>query len=619
MTPEETAKPKRIRKPKEAVKHLCHVHIECDVNDRKDINKSVCRDLETIEHTDGKHYCLLHLPTKEKDIEKFKQVFEERLHEHDDTIVKIEAKFPDDKDKQYEAIMEQKIDYDFRYVCFPSKVDLIEHNFKALADFSSATFSGNADFSSTTFGGFTNFSSAIFSSSTTFWGAVFKSEADFNMTMFTGEAQFYGVTFTSDADYSLATFAFDSGFIKTIFLASADFSGTIFTRETYFLDSNFTSSADFSSATFSNDADFNSVKFFSNANFSSATFNGNADFSSAIFNGEVEFNKTKFGQSGETKFFKAKFEKDTIFEETEFNNPVSFNSAVFGKESDIIFRDAFFAQYASFRYSTSEGYLRFINLRQSEENRFNFEEASFEKASRISFHTLRLRPNWFINIDSRKFVFTNIDWENIEIKNGIKNIKAEIKQLETRKTPEPARLLEISCGQLAVNAEQNNRYEEASRLRYMAMETKRLDESITTRFVFWLYKWTSCYGESWSWALGILVCILLVFAFLFTTRLASFDYGKERPVKTFHGYTDVFADNLEIIKTTICGNVDDSAPFRPMNRCEAVSHSLAVASFQRPEPKSEGFFTKLLTTLETIFAPLQAALLALAIRRKFMR
>ena len=47
--------------------------------------------------------------------------------------------------------------------------------------------------------------------------------------------------------------------------------------------------------------------------------------------------------------------------------------------------------------------------------------------------------------------------------------------------------------------------------------------------------------------------------------------------------------------------------------------SLGVASFQRPEPNAADTLTKLLVTLETILAPLQAALLALAIRRKFMR
>lgn len=56
-----------------------------------------------------------------------------------------------------------------------------------------------------------------------------------------------------------------------------------------------------------------------------------------------------------------------------------------------------------------------------------------------------------------------------------------------------------------------------------------------------------------------------------------------------------------------------------MNGCDAVVHSLYVSALQRPDPKPADALTKLFVILQTIFAPLQAALLALAIRRKFMR
>ena len=42
-------------------------------------------------------------------------------------------------------------------------------------------------------------------------------------------------------------------------------------------------------------------------------------------------------------------------------------------------------------------------------------------------------------------------------------------------------------------------------------------------------------------------------------------------------------------------------------------------SWQRPEPKPLTSMGQTLVTLETILGPLQAARLALAIRRKFMR
>lgn len=58
---------------------------------------------------------------------------------------------------------------------------------------------------------------------------------------------------------------------------------------------------------------------------------------------------------------------------------------------------------------------------------------------------------------------------------------------------------------------------------------------------------------------------------------------------------------------------------RFMSWGEGFVHSLYVAALQRPEPKAHDTRTKLFVILETIFALLQAALLALAIRRKFMR
>jgi hypothetical protein len=50
-----------------------------------------------------------------------------------------------------------------------------------------------------------------------------------------------------------------------------------------------------------------------------------------------------------------------------------------------------------------------------------------------------------------------------------------------------------------------------------------------------------------------------------------------------------------------------------------LTYSLAVMSLQRPEPKPMTAAAHALVTIESILGPVQAALLALAIRRKFMR
>jgi hypothetical protein len=49
------------------------------------------------------------------------------------------------------------------------------------------------------------------------------------------------------------------------------------------------------------------------------------------------------------------------------------------------------------------------------------------------------------------------------------------------------------------------------------------------------------------------------------------------------------------------------------------TYSLGVISLQKPEPKPVTNLAQIFVILETILGPLQVALLALAIRRKFMR
>jgi hypothetical protein len=219
-----------------------------------------------------------------------------------------------------------------------------------------------------------------------------------------------------------------------------------------------------------------------------------------------------------------------------------------------------------------------------------------------------------VNVDSRKFVFTDIGWQNIDWKNkrnvgekfrfvydslkcGFnqifrgqdetlnKNINAELRSLNERGIKEQSkRLLEIAARQLAVNADENNRYEDASKFRYMAMETKRLDYVGWRRFVnlHWLYKGTSGYGESWSRAALVLVGIWFGFGLIYWL------FGEF--------YSEI-----------------------SQNFYQSLGYSSLVMLLQKPEPRYASNLTFTLYILETILAPLQAALLALAIRRKFMR
>jgi len=521
----------------------CHIHDEVEDWVVDNIRKRVC--IPKLEYPltefEGKYYCLFHLPTKEKDFDKFDQFFKAKL----ETIEKENLAETEKLPKYEQKIAEDEVQCDFRYVWFPSAVNFSHYNFLRGADFDSATFTGDADFGSVTFTGDANFLSATFTGAANFAEAKFTGGVGFLSATFTGAARFRSATFTDDADFALATFT------------------------------------------------------------------GGADFS-----------KAKFSKIGKTSFYKTNVAKDIFFDRTRFRGDLSFNSAIFGSDSDVFFRRTFFASNVDFQYCTAEGYLRFSNLRQREGSKFDFQEAAFENASRISFHTVRLRPNWLVNVDSRKFVFTNLHWENCKAQKD--ELKDELSDLIKRgiKVPNNYRLLTISFRNLAANAEESNRLEEASRFRESTYECERLERlnkqelwrknvanQLKTKILCWklfsetnnvlskmselvrnapldlvhfLYRKLSFYGESWfraAWLLGV-IWVIFSFAYWLFGHFVS-------PERIGFG--------------------------------ESFGYSLLVMTLQRPDPRPVPGITQFLYGLETVLAPVQAALLALAIRRKFMR
>ncbi len=501
-TASETAPSKPAQPP-------CHIHDKCDDWEKNYIRLEVCVNDEDFTEYEGKHYCLFHLPTINKNVELFNDKFRERLGQ-------VEKAFEDNKTlpEKEQAEKNRNLRYDFRYVWFPSEVNLSRHEFIAAAYFSSATFTAAADFSS----------------------ATFKSAADFS-----------SATFKSAADFSSATF---------------------------------TAAADFSSATFTATADFSWAKFLETAQifFNQTSFQKNADFGQAVVKGYLYFeagNRFFDGWLDEEKLIPKRVERETL---------------VF-------------------------------------ENRLDFAHVRAEKPERITFNKVRLCPNWFVNIDSRKFVFTDIAWENHHAER--KEFKKELISLSRRryKKPHNYQLLTVAFRNLAANAEEFNRFEEASNFRKSASECERLErlnrqknwrrklktawtkdilcrrffvglyisvsetlriilrEKRPTDAVHFLYRRLSFYGESWSRAFWWLLGIWLIFALAYW-RFGEFGTEEKRQYLEFG---------------------------------KSFAYSLSVMTLQRPEPRPLSGVTLLLYAMETILAPLQAALLALAIRRKFIR
>jgi hypothetical protein len=134
----------------------------------------------------------------------------------------------------------------------------------------------------------------------------------------------------------------------------------------------------------------------------------------------------------------------------------------------------------------------------------------------------------------------------------------------------------------------------------MAMDARRLEE--WRGFAFWRLSWwywlASGYGErAWQAAL-VLLGLWLLFAGIFILGQRKGQWW--RPPQSN-------------------GPASSNEVPRLHDFREAAIYSLGVMTLQKPEPQPGNKPAKTFALLETILGPVQAALLALAIRRKFMR
>jgi hypothetical protein len=300
------------------------------------------------------------------------------------------------------------------------------------------------------------------------------------------------------------------------------------------------------------------------------------------------------------------FPESVSFEGVQFRKRADFSSAIFSENA--YFRSTTFHAAAEFQDAIFKDYVYFSGTyflgggarRTFGDNpQLNFQGAHFEKPDRVSFYALELKPHWFINVDSRKFEFTDVDFNY--------KLKEELKRLRGPHMSTPHRLLAIACRQLADNAESNHRYREASRLRYSAFDARRLERFYG--FSFWRLDWwywaASGYGERVLQAFIIFVVLII---------LCAIGYKK-----TDFDPTSKPAITKQIQSATNSSpGIPDTQP-RRLGWRESVLYSFNVSILQKPDPKPIGLWGNALVSLETVLGPAQAALLALALRRRFMR
>jgi hypothetical protein len=382
------------------------------------------------------------------------------------------------------------------------------------------------------------------------------------------------------------TAAFNDVLKRRLQVRNFDFSGAWFPGD-----------VDFSGFAFSAKANFSRAKFAAEARFREAKFSAGADFSRATFDARADFVMAEFGPEAGANFYSAKFGKNADFYNATFCGGAAFDSATFSAMAD--FDLAAFEALAGFNSATFSDHGRFSEVQypSADDSSMDFQEAIIEKPGGISFHSTTLRPHWFVRVDARKFEFTNVDWNWHHIR-----IKREIEELNRREVPSPYRMLSIACSMLAVNAEENQRYDEASRFRYLAMKIGR-KERWWRRVALWRLDWwywiASGYGERVWQATGVLLCLLTLFGFLYSRV----------------GFEAVGAKPPDAQQAT----VQPDRTGEPLPLGDSFLYSAQVAAFQKPDPKPLTRWARSLVFAETVLGPAQAALLLLAIRRKFMR
>ncbi|MCA1642921.1 MAG: pentapeptide repeat-containing protein [Acidobacteria bacterium] len=517
--------------------------------------RSACQGVPFYSEYEGKSYCVLHYPGAEKG-----------------------------KDNNFEQTVLRKYhskNYDFRGVYFPNRVGFTfgskKPEFTDDADFTGATFDGQVYFWDGKFHKKAKFDRATFNSYVTFKDVTFIGEAEFNNTFFKDTVHFDKAHFTSESSFQNTEFRDYAYFTDAVFSERAHFLWTKFKANTYFTHARFEHNATFTGSQFSGEASFSGVDFRSNAYLNSIDFNDLARFSNATFSSTTKFDHSEF--NGNVNFTKAKFQQNSF---TQFINTIFHN------------------------------HVRFVQNTFDSRAALNFTFADFEKPERVLFNSVTLHPYWFLSTDSRKFSFVVVTWSNVSSFRGVRN---EIKELTSRGMERPHQLLAIACRNLAVNAEENNRYEEAANFRYMAMEVKRLQRGrkIDLFHLSWWYWLLSGYGERVTRAFGALLVIWLLFAVVYSTGNATWWQPKQS--------SRLVAESIarEQQSSGVVEKPQAIAAAAPLAVTEAVIYSAGVMSLQKPEPLPANNRAKVLVLSETIFGPLQAALLALAIRRKFMR
>lgn len=170
------------------------------------------------------------------------------------------------------------------------------------------------------------------------FGAIEASEIsiDANQRLFLTGSSFSGlqlndVEFRCPVDLRYVRFSGESSFHETIFEEESDFKKSVFDERVSFRGSDFIDDTRFSYARFGAPADFSYAHFRDRVAFGNTGFSEASDFTEAVFEGRAMFGRVSFGST--SIFSKTVYEDEAFFFNSEFDGAF-FTSAEFGDEAN---------------------------------------------------------------------------------------------------------------------------------------------------------------------------------------------------------------------------------------------------------------------------------------------
>jgi uncharacterized protein YjbI with pentapeptide repeats len=435
---------------------------------------------------EGKRYCVLHFPGAEKK-GAFEIAFERKLASHDSNY---QGWFPGGN---WFAGLTIETPLDLRHTFFAGRAAFYKTTFNSHVTFEGVIFNEGAWFDHSTFGGKVSFNSAHFRKAT-----------DFGHATFSGKVDFVSANFLTRAEFGHARFELHADFRDCVFNGEVDFGYSAF-KSGSFWPATFNSTVSFSDASFVR-ANFRVSEFKAKAIFSFCVF-GSAEFIDASFGDAAVFSFSRFEEMA--NFVRAKFDSAIKLDMCSFDNEARFTLATFNGKTD--FSYTVFKDIVSFSAEDEIGGF-------GKNATCDFRHTRFETPRRVSFHGLTLRPHWFVNLDPREFEFVDVTWigklsrhfinielgelrirQELERNNAAERRAERLRDLELfgdqvaveelkkeeveaarvaagelkQRNPRFYRLLSIACRQLAINAEENHRYDQGSDFRFWSMELQR--------------------------------------------------------------------------------------------------------------------------------------------------